>query len=189
MIRDPGVANDELAALIAKRARAGDRDTDEHAREAPSTRPFLLLRLGERWFGLRAEAVREVVARESITRIPGQPAHLRGVAMIHGRMVPVVALDILFRAHDLPLPDTGDAHTDARRRLVVLTDERTEIALLADDARGVVYLPAATRGRGDDGMACDPLRFVLGETVWKEHLVCVLDGDALLAAAVAAGLA
>lgn len=185
MIRDPGAANDELAALIAR--RAGDGDADDLAPEAPSTRPFLLLRLGARWFGLRAEAVREVVARETITRIPGQPAHLRGVAMIHGRMVPVVALDILFRAHDLPLSDTGDEDTGARRRLVVLTDERAEIALLADDARGVVHLAAVTETPGDAGPARDRLRFVLGETAWDEHLVCVLDGDALLAAAVAAG--
>jgi chemotaxis signal transduction protein len=65
--------------------------------------------------------------------------------------------------------------------MVVLTDERLEIAILADDARGVVHLRAAL----DAALDGERLRFVLGEIPWNDHLVCVLDGRALLTAAVA----
>lgn len=189
MTGGPRSANEELAALIAQRGLA--RDSGEPAADQTrSTLPFLLLRLGTRWFGLRAESVREVVGHEVITRIPGQPAHLRGLAMIHGRMVPVVALDVLLRAHAVPLAETGTGGAGTgddvpRSRMVVLMDERLEIALLADDARGVVHL-RSTLDVPPDG---ERLRFVLGEIPWNDQLVCVLDGSALLAAAVASGQA
>jgi chemotaxis signal transduction protein len=190
-------ANRELAALVASRAGATAGD-DGHAEAAApgtgSTLPFLLLRLGSRWFGLRAESVREVVGHEVVNRVPGQPAHVRGVSMIHGRMVPVVALDVLLRAHVAAFSDTSAAEAGGdgggggdmpRFRLVVLADEHLEIAILADDARGVMHLPAPLEAPADGGR----LRFVLGEIPWNEHLVCVLDGAALLTAALAPGTA
>lgn len=186
-------ANEELAALVASRASAADAApdgaADTSARQTGSTLPFLLLRLGSRWFGLRAESVREVVGHEIVSRVPGQPAHVCGVAMIHGRMVPVVTLDVLMRAHVAAFADgneAGGAHDGddlPRSRLVVLAAEQLEIAILADDARGVVYLPAVIDAPVDAGR----LRFVLGEIPWNQHLVCVLDGAALLAAALAPG--
>jgi chemotaxis signal transduction protein len=186
-------ANQELAALVASRAGATAGDADGHpdaaAPRTGSTLPFLLLRLGRRWFGLRAESVREIVGPEVVNRVPGQPAHVCGVSMIHGRMVPVVALDVLLRAHVEAFSDTGaaEAGTDGedmpRSRLVVLVGEQLEIAILADDARGVMHLPAAL----DQPLDAGRLRFVLGEIPWNEHLVCVLDGAALLAAALAPG--
>lgn len=191
MTGGPRSANEELAALIAQRSQARDSGAEPSADQTRSTLPFLLLRLGTRWFGLRAESVREVVGHEVITRIPGQPAHIRGLAMIHGRMVPVVALDVLLRAHAVPLAETGmdgagqGGDDVPRSRMVVLTDERLEIAILADDARGVVHLRAALDGQLDG----ERLRFVQGEIPWNDHLVCVLDGSALLTAAVAAGQA
>ncbi|HWN66851.1 MAG TPA: chemotaxis protein CheW [Haliangium sp.] len=184
-------ANQELVALVASRAGAteGEADgrTEAAARQAGNTLPFLLLRLGNRWFGLRAESVREVVGHEVVNRVPGQPAHVRGVAIIHGRMVPVVALDVLLRAHVPSFSDIREAGRDGgdgtRARLVVLAGEQLEIAIPADDARGVMHLLAAFDAPGDAGR----LRFVLGEIPWNEQLVCVLDGAALLAAALAPG--
>lgn len=189
MTGGPRSANEELAALVARRSQASESASEPATAETRSTLPFLLLRLGTRWFGLRAESVREVVGHEVITRIPGQPPHIRGLTLIHGRMVPVVALDLLLSAHAVPLADTGAGgagqHEDdvPRSRMVVLTDEHFEIAILADDARGVVHLRAAL----DAPLEGERLRFVLGEIPWQDHLVCVLDGSALLAAAFESG--
>jgi chemotaxis signal transduction protein len=181
-------ANEELAALVASRDGATDPVTDAATDQTGSTLPFLLLRLGSRWFGLRAESVREVVGHEVVNRVPGQPAHIRGVAMIHGRMVPVVALDVLLRAHLTSFSDTSDADADGadlpRSRLVVLASQQLEIAIVADDARGVVHLAAPP-----EVVDAGRLRFVMGEVPWNQHLVCVLDGAALLAAALAPGMA
>lgn len=182
-------ANEELAALVASRDGATDPAVDVAADQTGSALPFLLLRLGSRWFGLRAESVREVVGHEVVNRVPGQPAHIRGVAMIHGRMVPVVALDVLLRAQLTSFADTSEASGGGadlpRSRLIVLAREQLEIAIVADDARGVVHLAASFESAVDAGR----LRFVRGEIPWDQHLVCVLDGDALLAAALTPGMA
>lgn len=185
-------ANAELAALVASRSGAVDpaAATDPGAHQPGGALPFLLLRLGSRWFGLRAESVREVVGHEVVNRVPGQPAHIRGVTMIHGRMVPVMALDALLRAHVSSFGDAGVAESGGdgdlpRSRLVVLAHDQLEIAILADDARGVVHLPAPSDAPVENAR----LRFVVGEIPWDQHLVCVLDGAALLAAALAPGIA
>lgn len=177
-------ANDELAALVDARQSAPDQYLDALS-NVEVTNPFLLMRLGERWFALRAESVREVVARETITRVPGQPPHIRGVALLHGRLVPVAALDTLLGSPMDASEASGEAGespaqgTAAGRRLVVLSREDMEIALMADDARGVIYLPVAFEIRG----GAERASFVAGEVHWDKHLVCVLDVPALMEAA------
>lgn len=175
-------ANDELAALIAERQHTLLHGAEQDGGEPAPTVPFLLMRLGERWFGLRAESVREVVGRERITRVPGQPAHIQGVALIHGRLVPVMAVDVLLGIA-VGSGAGGGAADDAGRRLVVVTQEDAEVAIIADDARGVVYLPFVAEKHAGAERAL----FVAGEVSWQEHLVCVLDGPALMTAATLSG--
>lgn len=184
MNKEVSSANDELAALIAERQRAPLHDP-EASFETEPTLPFLLMCLGERWFALRAESVREVVARETITRVPGQPAHVRGVALIHGRLVPVAALDILLGSSATTPGDAAGSQAEGSpgRRLVVISHEDAEIALMADDARGVLYLPAAFEDHG----GAERATFIAGEVRWEEHLVCVLEVPALMAAATQSG--
>lgn len=174
-------ANDELAALIESRQNASERHLDTLS-DVEATNPFLVMRLSDRWFALRAESVREVVARETITRVPGQPPHIRGVALLHGRLVPVAALDILLGSPMTAPGEAGESPAEGGmtgRRLVVLSREDTEVALMADDARGVIYLPVAFETRG----GAERASFVAGEVHWEQHLVCVIDVPALMDAA------
>ncbi|WP_428268150.1 chemotaxis protein CheW [Haliangium sp.] len=174
--RDTG--NAALGALVTAR---GAGATAPAAATDPTV-PYLLMRLGSRWFGLRAETVREVVARDVVTRVPGQPRHIRGVALLHGRLVPMVALDALLRIRDDTEAEAEVADGGERGRLVVLADPEGEIAILADDAKGVLHLPEPTPAP-DDATAA---RFVRGDVRWEEQLVCVLDAAALVAAAIGA---
>lgn len=174
--------NQALSDLVAQRT-AGDGDLILGAASGDDSVPLLLLRLGTRWFGLRAEAVREVVARDTVTRVPGLSPHIRGVALIHGRLVPVVALEQL-----LALP-AADADTDEleHRRLVVLVEEVGEIAILANDAKGVIHLSLPTDDQSASASgAATGLRnqLIRCEVAWGQELVCILDGPAVITAAV-----
>ena len=182
MSKETPSANDELAALVAERQHALRHGAEEDATDVEPTVPLLLMRLGERWFGLRAESVREVVGRERITRVPGQPAHIQGVALIHGRLVPVMTVDVLLGVAVGAGAGRGAAD-DAGRRLVVLAQDDAEIAIIADDARGVVYLPFAI----DKHAGAERAPFIAGEVSWQDRLVCVLDGPALMTAATLSG--
>lgn len=170
MSRGPS-ANDELTRLVA----------DQNARSAMATDvapelswPCLLIRVGRRWLGLRAESVREVVVPEVITRIPAQPEHVLGVCLVHGRLVPAIDLGPLMPGMDVAL-ERRPGH-----RLAVISHEEAEIGLIADEAQGVIYLPALSEHQP----GADRPRFILGEVRWHDHLVCLLDAGRLLLTAV-----
>lgn len=176
-------ANEELAALVRQRGAESAPEGEPEAGDAST--PLLLLRLGEHWFGLRAESVREVVACESVTPVPGQPPHIRGVALIHGRLVSVVALERLLRVLIPERAPAGERTGRDYRRLVVLVEDAGEIAILADDAKGVIdlVLPDSASAADADASASVRGHLVRCEVPWGESLVCVLDGAALVAAA------
>lgn len=172
----PPSANDELARLISsKRTEAA---VPALAPPAPSTElswPCLLMRMGTRWCGLRADAVREVVAPEAITRVPAQPGHVLGVSLVHGRLVPAIDLAPLMPGMDIALENPPG------RRLAVIAYEEVEIGVVADEAKGVIYLPAIT-----ESQSADRPMFIIGEVYWEDQLVCLLDAPLLVRAAIGA---
>lgn len=174
MNRSGSSANDGLAHLLAGKARGVSGSAPSTVPDL--TWPCLLMRIGSRWCGVRVEAVREVVAPEGITRVPAQPAHVLGVSLVHGRLVPAIDLGPLMPGMSMQLDRPPG------RRLAVVTHDDLEIGLVADEARGVIYLPAITEGyHGADR----PL-FIIGEVRWQDELVCLLDTALLVQAAIGA---
>ena len=88
--------------------------------------------MGRRWFGVRSESVREVSTKGYVTRVPTAPTYVLGVTLIRGRLVPVVALEGLLGA--ITAGDTAQTLP----RLVILRHEDTEIAVVADETRGII---------------------------------------------------
>src|SRR5690606_40984280 len=72
----------------------------------------------------------------SVTRVPSLPSHVLGVSLVLGRLVPVVDL--------LQLIGIDDAAKTSGRRLVVLQHEKHELAVIAEEARGVVKIGRAS---------------------------------------------
>ncbi len=184
MSEHPPSANQQLAALIANRRR--QPISEEEPSEPIPTTPWLLARLSQMWFGLRAEDVREVVSPEAITRVPNQPGHFSGLTLIHGRLVPVLELAPLLRTitgREVPTP------TSCRRFVVIARDE-IEVALAADEARGVIHLEAPSETT--TGLVVDDSSVIIGDVAWVDNqetdqLVCLLDTAHLLLAVAQTG--
>ena len=134
--------------------------------------PFISFRHAGRWFAVRAESVSIVVTRGSITPVPRQPAYVLGVALVRSQLVPVIDLAVLLDSHERS-PDDGG------HRLVVLAGEDAEIAVVADEARGVVHLRAGEIGH----RGADKHDFITGEVKWDKRLVSIVDTVALVAKA------
>lgn len=155
--------------MVASRRASGQWEPEELL-ESDLAWPCLLIRVGERWCGLRAEAVTEVVVPEAVTKIPAQPDHVLGVSLVHGRLVPVIDVGPL-------MPDMNATLTNPRgRRMAVVAHGETEVGLLADDAKGVIELPVPEY---DPAAAARPA-FIRGEVRWGEQLVCLLDVATLI---------
>ncbi|MEM9491815.1 MAG: chemotaxis protein CheW [Myxococcota bacterium] len=177
MSGDGKSANEQLAALVSSRHQFDVTRRDAGA--SGRTWPGLLMRLGQRWCGLRAESVREVVSVEPIARVPSQPHYLLGVMLVHSRIVPVLEMSRYMDDEDMALESSPP------RRMVIVASGDVEVGVLADDAKGVIDLPGEIANK--PGGTGDSL--VLGEVHWGDDLVCLLDDKRLVNAVLGAGSA
>jgi len=124
----------------------------------------LLLPVGEDWYALELDAVREVVPRPVVTPVPRAPAGVLGVLNLRGEVVPVLDTARLL----------GVGHAAAAAHVAVAETARGPAALAADglpvrvtlgDPAGAAELPA--------GLA----RFTVGDGV-----ATLLDAESLVGA-------
>ena len=139
--------------------------------------PFMIVRVGGRWFALAAHWVQEVASKGAVTRVPAAARHVLGVTGLHGGLLPVISLEKMMGTVGPAAPESATT----RPRLLVLRAGESEIALVVDEIRGIVDdFPAPVTGAtsrvGQPG-------FLQQEFDWQDKLVCVLDVPQLVAAA------
>lgn len=91
-----------------------------------------MVRLGGSRYALPMDSVAEVGRPPSLTRVPGLPGWLAGVANWRGRVLSVIDLRSLLTAAALPL--------DRRARLVVLNRGGVPVGLLTEGVEGTHQL-------------------------------------------------
>lgn len=99
---------------------------------APPIAQVVVVRLGGCRYALAMPAVAEVGRPPGLTRVPGLPAWLAGVANWRGRVLAVLDLRPLLGAEAAPLGRRG--------RLVVLSVDGVNVGLLADGVDGTAPL-------------------------------------------------
>lgn len=92
----------------------------------------VVVRLGGSRYALPMDCVAEVGRPPSLTRVPGVPAWLAGVANWRGRVLAVLDLRSLLAASAVPL--------DRRARLVVLNRAGVPVGLLIEGVEGTHLL-------------------------------------------------
>jgi purine-binding chemotaxis protein CheW len=160
---------------LAELARTGGGDGGKVAavKATGAVIPLLFVRVGKRWFGVHSESVREVATKGFVTRVPTAPAYVLGVTLVRGRLVPVLALEGL-----LGSVGAGDT-AQTLPRLVVLRHGDTEIALVADETRGVIEQTVAAGT--EVARSAERARYLGAEFEWEGKLVCMLDVPTLIA--------
>jgi chemotaxis signal transduction protein len=180
---DPPSPSRQLAQLAATAGEVGreqrGRPDDASASKEEVSLSLLFMRVGRRWFAVKSETVREVGTKGYVTRVPTAPAYVLGVTLIRGRLVPVLALEGL-------LGSLGSGDTaQTLPRLVILRHQDTEIALVADETRGIVERRVAASE--NQARAADRPRYLGEEFEWEGKLACMIDVPALIAEATPGG--
>ncbi len=148
------------------------------ARHAPVVLPgrYLGFRLGGETYGLAIGVVQEIAGMLPVTRVPGSPAHVRGVVNLRGRVVPVVDLRNLFGMEAVP---------ETRRTCLVVCRvgdgaESIVAAAVADDVTEVMHIDAAAAPPPAAGVAgaC-----VAGLAQQGDRVVILLDATRLFVGA------
>ena len=125
---------------------------------------FVVVRLGSARYALPMAAVAEVGRPPTLTRVPGLPAWLAGVANWRGRVLAVLDLRPLLAGALTPF--------DRRARLVVLLRNGVSVGLLTEGVEGTRVL---TGDQVEDSLAHLPesaADLLAGQTTDGEALTC-----------------
>jgi chemotaxis signal transduction protein len=133
----------------------------------------ILLRLGSSRYAVDVAHVAEVVTVPVVTRVPGVPAWLTGVANWRGRLLPVLDVRSLLGAPVTPLASSA--------RLLVLQDGDVTAGLLAEAVPGVYDVPLDVADPPPATLTGDAARLVSGQVGDDAGPIGVLDARAVLA--------
>lgn len=145
----------------------------DEARTDSSDGPLIAsFRLGDGLFGIDTERIQEVVRVGEITPVHRAPDFIVGVINLRGRIVTIV--DLGARLELAPAAKTPDG------RILIVDWNGEHVGLLVEEVRDVLpagretTFPPPGNVRGVQG------HFVSGVLSRGEHLVAVLDVDAVL---------
>jgi purine-binding chemotaxis protein CheW len=136
----------------------------------------VLLRLGGSRFAVAMAGVAEVTALPAVTRLPGAPGWLVGVANWRGRMLPVIDIRTLVGVAVTPLASSA-------RLVVVMAGQRGELTagLVAEAVPGVYDVAVDAMSAPPATLPPEAARLVAGQVTDALGPIAVLDVDALLA--------
>lgn len=90
---------------------------------------YLTFRLGNEWFGLEVQQVREISRLEGITRVPLTPEHVLGVTNLRGNITAVIDVRQVLGIEEQSLT--------TQARIIVATAQNLEAGLLAEQVSEV----------------------------------------------------
>jgi purine-binding chemotaxis protein CheW len=133
---------------------------------------YVMLRLGGARYAVGMSAVAEVGRLPGMTRVPGTPLWLAGVANWRGRILAVIDIRPLL---DAPITPTGSLG-----RLVVLSEDGVTVGLLTEGVHGVVSCDAGDIERPPVTLDTDAAALVLGQFADRSGPIALLDPGALV---------
>jgi purine-binding chemotaxis protein CheW len=162
------VPNDEHCRAF-RGAQMNERATAEQGQ-------YLGLFIGEDEYAIGILQVREILQFESITRVPGMPASVRGVINVRGSVVPVVDLAVKFG-----LPETA---ITSRTCIVILEAQvdgaGTVMGVMADSVSQVIDLGLEEIQPPPSFGTRVHVDYLLGMGISGKKFIMILDIDRIL---------
>lgn len=143
---------------------------DERVRSEPDG--YVVLRLGGARYAVGMSAIAEVGRLPKLTRVPGTPVWLAGVANWRGRILAVLDVRPLLGAASTPTGSLG--------RLVVLSSHGITVGLLTEGVQGVVDCPSERIEPPPMTLDSDATALLQGQFTEPAGPIAVLDPTAVL---------
>ena len=96
-------------------------------------RRLVIFRLGERAYGIDLVGVREILRPRALTRLPGAPAAVMGLANVRGQIVTVVDLGVALGLRTEPAAGSVMLVEHGPKLVGAAVDEVLEVQRWADD--------------------------------------------------------
>lgn len=147
--------------------------TEEIEAEEVEQDQYLVFTCASQEFGIQGMRVQEISAPMGITKIPGTPAHLEGIANLRGRLVSVIDFRRKF----------GFDHKehDEDTRIVLAEYEGHPIGITVDSVEEVIRIPNDKVQKLPEGVEATVSReFITGVGLLGDRMVILLDVDKVL---------
>lgn len=141
--------------------------------ETASAAGAVVLRLGASRYAVDMADVAEVLPVPPVTRVPGSPPWLTGVANWRGRVLPLVDVRPLLGAAVVPLASSA--------RVLVLARGEVVAGLLAEGVPGVLDEPLDGAAPAPSTLTGDAAALVVAQVADRTGPLAVLDAGAVLA--------
>ena len=170
-----------LGNSVPTRTLTGSQEPQPGANMATTKLPlgeYLTFHLGEKEYGIDILRVREIRSYETPTRVDGAPDFLKGMIHLHGVIVPIIDLRLMFSVEAVYHTFTVVIVLNIRGRVIgVVVDSVSNVIEL--DSKAI--LPAPEVGDGGTKFILGIGMVSMGEgKVSIEHYVHVLDIEGLL---------
>src|SRR5450631_3249112 len=154
-----------------KSAPAGQRSTGAAQSGGGSTQ-FVSFAIGDDQYGVEIMAVREIKGWTSITYLPKQPAHVRGVLNLRGVMVPIIDLRCRF--------GQGLTEPTPLHIFIVVQIGATQVGLLADRVLDIVSFDASQIQAVPHIAQATRADFLSGLVMVDDAMIALIDLPSLL---------
>lgn len=138
-----------------------------------ATLDVLLIQFAGELYALPSASVQEVIRYRVFTQVPGAPPVLPGILNQRGTILPVVDLPLLLGLESAP--------PTRATRLVVVSHNEIDMALLAERVLDLVELPATTIDPLPTALDPARARYLRGVVHYEDQPVALLDLNELIA--------
>ncbi|MEW6723415.1 MAG: chemotaxis protein CheW [Bacillota bacterium] len=130
---------------------------------------LIVFRLASERYGLDVLGIREIMAMEPITRVPGLPPFIKGLINLRGVVVPVIDLRLRFGVEEIPY--------GVETRIIDLEaeDGAESVGVIVDEVEGVIPYDLAELQLPSPVISDAATRCVAGVLERDGALVIVLD--------------
>ncbi|MDZ4064180.1 MAG: chemotaxis protein CheW [Coriobacteriia bacterium] len=163
---------DKAAEILRQRAESLALET--LSEETGGSMGVLLFRLGEEWYAVNIDDVREIYQEYSITPMPGVPDFILGVVSIRGEIVSVTDLA---RMMGLGQVSKGETVPPA----IVIQNDECATSIVVDEIGDIADVPAGSVEPPISIIDRQHAEFVAGSLHIGERLVGLMNVERILA--------
>ncbi|MCL4554895.1 MAG: chemotaxis protein CheW [Actinobacteria bacterium] len=162
---------DDVAATLRRRAESLAHEGIDEATGVLVG--LLLFRLGDEWYSVKVEDVREIYREYEVTAIPCTPASILGVVNIRGEMVSVTDIaKLMGLGQFVPGAVTAPA--------VVIQNEEVVTAIVVDEIGDIIEVAEENIEPPLSIIDRVNAQFIIGSVYHQERLIGVVNANSVL---------
>ncbi|MET3288012.1 chemotaxis protein CheW [Brevibacillus fluminis] len=133
----------------------------------------ILFRMGDEFYGLPIEAIKEIIKPLPVTRFPRSPQYVEGIIDLRNKILPIINLRKLFGLESIPLTEES--------RFIDIHMEGMQVGIVVDAVSEVVRIPVSQVEAAPALIAGVDGKYLYGVARLQDRLILLLDLNATLA--------